>query len=237
MIRALTLDLDDTLWPIEPVVLRAEAELDAWLARHCPEVAAAWPIEAMRELRTRVHADNPQLAHDFTALRKLSLAHVFEPFGHGDELVERAFEVFYAARNRVELYPDAGPALQQLAGRFPIASLSNGNADLHRIGLGEYFVATVTARAVGVGKPHPRIFERAVACLGLPAAQVAHVGDDPLLDVQGAQRAGLVAVWLNRGGVPWPLPRPPDIEIADLGALEPALERYAVHGGSAGGSR
>ncbi len=237
MIRALTLDLDDTLWPIEPVVLRAEAELDAWLAQHCPEVAAAWPIEAMRALRTRVHADNPELAHDFTALRKLSLAHVFEPFGHGEELVERAFEVFYAARNRVELYPDAGPALQRLAGRFPIASLSNGNADLHRIGLGEYFVATVTARTVGVGKPHPRIFERAVACLGLPAAQVAHVGDDPLLDVQGAQRAGLVAVWLNRSGAAWPLPRPPDIEIAELGALEPALERYAVHGAIAGGNR
>lgn len=237
MIRALTLDLDDTLWPIEPVVLRAEAELDAWLARHCPEVAAAWPIEAMRALRTRVHADNPELAHDFTALRKLSLAHVFEPFGHGEELVERAFEVFYAARNRVELYPDAGPALQRLAGRFPIASLSNGNADLHRIGLGEYFVATVTARTVGVGKPHPRIFERAVACLGLPAAQVAHVGDDPLLDVQGAQRAGLVAVWLNRSGAAWPLQRPPDIEIAELGALEPALERYAVHGAIAGGIR
>ncbi len=237
MIRALTLDLDDTLWPIEPVVLRAEAELDAWLARHCPEVAAAWPIEAMRALRTRVHADNPELAHDFTALRKLSLAHVFEPFGHGEELVERAFEVFYAARNRVELYPDAGPALQRLAGRFPIASLSNGNADLHRIGLGEYFVATVTARTVGVGKPHPRIFERAVACLGLPAAQVAHVGDDPLLDVQGAQRAGLVAVWLNRSGAAWPLQRPPDIEIAELGALEPALERYAVHGAIAGGNR
>ncbi|HQW63969.1 MAG TPA: HAD-IA family hydrolase [Pseudomonadota bacterium] len=237
MIRALTLDLDDTLWPIEPVVLRAEAELDAWLAQHCPEVAAAWPIEAMRALRTRVHADNPELAHDFTALRKLSLAHVFEPFGHGEELVERAFEVFYAARNRVELYPDAGPALQRLAGRFPIASLSNGNADLHRIGLGEYFVATVTARTVGVGKPHPRIFERAVACLGLPAAQVAHVGDDPLLDVQGAQRAGLVAVWLNRSGAAWPLQRPPDIEIAELGALEPALERYAVHGAIAGGIR
>ncbi len=237
MIRALTLDLDDTLWPIEPVVLRAEAELDAWLAQHCPEVAAAWPIEAMRALRTRVHADNPELAHDFTALRKLSLAHVFEPFGHGEELVERAFEVFYAARNRVELYPDAGPALQRLAGRFPIASLSNGNADLHRIGLGEYFVATVTARTVGVGKPHPRIFERAVACLGLPAAQVAHVGDDPLLDVQGAQRAGLVAVWLNRSDAAWPLQRPPDIEIAELGALEPALERYAVHGAIAGGIR
>ena len=128
-------------------------------------------------------------------------------------------------------------ALQRLAGRFPIASLSNGNADLHRIGLGEYFVATVTARTVGVGKPHPRIFERAVACLGLPAAQVAHVGDDPLLDVQGAQRAGLVAVWLNRSGAAWPLQRPPDIEIAELGALEPALERYAVHGAIAGGIR
>ena len=45
------------------------------------------------------------------------------------------------------------------------------------------------------------------------------------------------ALGLNRSGAAWPLPRPPDIEIAELGALEPALERYAVHGAIAGGNR
>lgn len=226
-IRALTLDLDDTLWPIEPIMLRAEAELDRWLGEHCPEVAAAWPIGAMRELRTRVFADNPHLAHDFTALRKLSLALAFEPFALGEDWVDRAFEVFYAARNEVELYPDALGALQKLSARWPIAAVTNGNADLHRIGLGDHFVAFVSARNFGKGKPDPAIFLRAATHLGIPAHEIAHVGDDPELDVRGARRAGMVSVWLNRNDAAWPyVDFRPDLEITTLDALEPALDDW-----------
>src|SRR5690349_17284019 len=156
MIRAITLDLDDTLWPIEPVIISAEAELDEWLRSNCPEVAEAWPIEAMRELRTRVFAENPHLSHDFGALRKLSIAQAFAGFDRGDDWVERAYEIYFDARNRVELYPDARPALESLSARWPIASISNGNADLHRIGLGEFFVAMVSSRICGHAKPDVR---------------------------------------------------------------------------------
>ena len=234
MIRAVTLDLDDTLWPIEPVMLRCEAVLDAWLTEHCPEVAAAWPIGAMRELRERVFRENPHLAHDFTATRKLSLAIAFEPHGRGEDWVERAFEVFYAARNEVELYPDALDALRALSARWPIASVSNGNADLHRIGLGEYFAATVTARNIGVAKPDPAIFRRAATYLDVPAHEIAHVGDDPELDVVGAKKAGMLAVWLNRHDRAWPLDDVgPDVTITTLAELEPELDRLhhkANHG-------
>ncbi len=226
MIRAVTFDLDDPLWPIEPVMLRCEAVLDAWLNEHCPEVAAAWPIGAMRELRERVFRENPQLAHDFTATRKLSLAIAFEPHGRGEEWVERAFEVFYAARNEVELYPDALDALRTLSARWPLASVSNGNADLHRIGLGEYFAATVTARTIGVAKPDPAIFRRAATYLDVPPQHIVHVGDDPELDVMGAKAAGMRAIWLNRHAMPWPLEAvTPDLTITTLAELEPALDR------------
>lgn len=231
MIRAVTLDLDDTLWPIEPVMLRCESVLDAWLGEHCPEVAAAWPIGAMRELREQVFRDNPHLAHDFTATRKLSLALAFEPHGRGEEWVERAFEVFYAARNEVELYPDALDALRSIARRWPIASVTNGNADLHRIGLGEYFVASVTARNLGVAKPDPAIFRRAATYLDVPTHEVAHVGDDAELDVRGAKAAGMRAIWLNRDGRAWPLDDvAPDATIATLAELEPTLDR--LHAGA-----
>ena len=226
MIRAVTLDLDDTLWPIEPVMLRCESVLDAWLCEHCPEVAAAYPVEAMRELRERVFRENPHLAHDFTATRKLSLALAFEPHGRGEDWVERAYEVFYAARNEVELYPDALEALRAIAARWPVASVTNGNADLHRIGLGEYFHAAVTARHVGVAKPDPAIFRRAAHYLDVPVESIVHVGDDPELDVVGAKRAGMRAVWLNRHDQPWPLDTlEPDLTITTLAELEPALDR------------
>ena len=61
----------------------------------------------------------------------------------------------------VTLFEDVLPALEWLSARMPIVSVSNGNADVHQIGIGNFFAATVTARDVGVGKPHARIFQAA----------------------------------------------------------------------------
>ena len=229
-IAAVTLDLDDTLWPIEPVMLRAERELDAWLHAHCPNVAAAWPIDAMRALREQVFAEHPHLAHDFTALRKISLDRAFAGSGLETEWTERAFEVFYAARNEVELYEEVAESLERLAARWPLASLTNGNADLARIGLAGHFRAFVHAREHGCAKPVTRLFHIAAEALGVEPFAIAHVGDDPELDVVGARRAGMVPVWLNRAGAPWPIAGEPraEIEIARLDELEAALDRWVV---------
>ena len=55
-IRAISVDLDDTLWPIEPVIARADRQLGDWLKQHCPRAAKAYPLPAMRALRERVAA-------------------------------------------------------------------------------------------------------------------------------------------------------------------------------------
>jgi putative hydrolase of the HAD superfamily len=226
MIRALSLDLDDTLWPIGPAIVQAEQALDDWLRAHCPDVAAAWPADSLRELRERTWLAHPHLAHDFTELRKISLRAALQPHGYGESHVERAFEAFFDARNRVSLYPDAGPALERLSARWPIASLTNGNADLDRIGIGAHFAVRVCARTTGAAKPEAAIFARAASELGVPAAQIAHVGDDAELDVLGAQRAGMIGVWLNRESLAWPHAGRPDVEIASLAELEAALDAH-----------
>jgi FMN hydrolase / 5-amino-6-(5-phospho-D-ribitylamino)uracil phosphatase len=64
---------------------------------------------------------------------------------------------------RVELYDDVRPALAFLAARFPTVALTNGNADVHRVGLGEFFVGSFSAQAFGVGKPDVRIFHAAAS--------------------------------------------------------------------------
>lgn len=236
MIRAVSLDLDDTLWPIAPAIVEAERALDDWLRTHCPDVAEAYPTEALRELRERVWLAHPQFAHDFTTLRKLSLRAALAPHGYGEEHVEGAFEAFFAARNRVALYDDALPALERLAARWPLATLTNGNADVDRIGIGAHFRVRICARTTGAAKPEPAIFARAAAELGVPAASVAHVGDDPELDVLGAMRAGMVGVWLNRGGAPWPHAGAPHVEIGSLSELEPALDELAARAAAKGES-
>ncbi|HVH32530.1 MAG TPA: HAD family hydrolase [Tahibacter sp.] len=223
-IRAVSLDLDDTLWPIAPIVQRAERRLHDWLLQHCPPVAAAYPIDSMRALRERIAEENPHLAHDYTAQRKLSLAAALQPHGYGGDTIEAAFDAFYAARNEVELYADALPALQRLAARLPLISLSNGNADLGRIGLRHLFADCVSAREFGLAKPAPEIFHEACRRVGLAPGEVLHVGDDPLLDVHGARGAGLPTAWLNREGAAWSQPQRADIEFRDLTELADWLE-------------
>lgn len=227
-IRAISLDLDDTLWPIEPVMLRAEQRLDEWLKTHCPHAAVHYPIAAMRALRDRVAGENPHLAHDFTAQRRLCLSAALTPHGYGDDHIESAFAEFYAARNQVDFYADALPALERLAARFPLVSVSNGNADLEQIGLSRFFQFSLCARDFGAAKPQAQIFHAACERLGLPPDAVLHVGDDPELDVGGARAAGLRSAWINRTQMCWPHAHTPDLTVRDLAELADVLAAPAV---------
>ena len=225
-IRALSLDLDDTLWPIWPVIERAEGALHGYLERHCPRTAAAYPLHTMRALREQVAREHPHLAHDFTRQRLICLERALSASGEDTAHAQPAFEALYVERNRVEFFADALPALDRLGASRPLAALTNGNADLGRIGIADRFAAIVTARELGVAKPERAIFEHTARRLGLSPADVLHIGDDPELDVAGAAGAGMPSCWINRRGDAWPahLPRP-DLEFACLGALADWLEQ------------
>lgn len=227
-IAAITLDLDDTLWPIEPVIARAEERLDAWLQSYCPRAARAYPILAMRALRERVAVEHPHLAHDFTEQRRLTLERALIPHGYTMAHVEDAYAEYFTARNEVECYADALPALERLAARYPLVSLSNGNADLRRIGIDGFFRFSISARDCGVGKPDPAIFRAACEGLNLPAGAVLHVGDDAQLDVAGANAAGLKSAWLNRNDALWIGAAPPHIHVKNLHELAERLLQPAA---------
>lgn len=228
--RAITLDLDDTLWPIAPAIRAAEAALSEWLATHAPEVARRWPLESMRALRERIAGERADLAHDYSAQRRLSLRHMLADCGADPALAEPAFDAFFAARNRVECYPDAIDALARLAARVPVAALTNGNADLARIGLAGHFRFSLCAREHGRPKPSPCIYLAACDRLGLAPHEVLHVGDDVEADVLGAARAGLATCWINRragdgGAREWPRDDfHPDLAFPTLAALADWLD-------------
>lgn len=223
-VRAISLDLDDTLWPIWPTIDRAEAVLHAWLALHAPATAALFAnAEALREIRVQVGHDRPDLKHDLSALRLESIRRALSRAGDDPALAEPAFDEFFAERQRVTLFPDARPALEMLAARYPLVSLSNGNADLALIGLAPLFKAQVSALALGVAKPDARMFLAAADAVGVQPHEVLHVGDDVLMDVLGARDAGMQTVWVNRTEALWPHPQEPDLEVATLTELCEAL--------------
>ena len=198
-LNALTIDLDDTLWPVLPTLRRAEAALRDWLVQQAPATAATHDAAAMRALREGVLRDRPDWAHDLGALRLECIRRALLAGGDDPARAAEGFEVFFAERQRVDLFDDVLPALERLAARWPIVALSNGNADVHRVpGLGRWFHAAVSAQQLGVGKPAPAAFAEACRRAGALPAHTLHIGDDAALDVDGALDAGLQAAWVCR---------------------------------------
>lgn len=219
-IKGITLDLDDTLWPVWPTIERAEKVLHDWMVSNAPMAAALFSSpSALRQIRDHMAANRPELKHDLSAIRRESIRLALYRAGENPLLADQAFEVFHAERQRVDLFDDALPALEFLAQRFPIVSLSNGNADVHRVGLGRFFRAAISAREFGVGKPDPRIFHAAAGAVDLTPGDILHVGDDATLDALGALNSGMQAAWINRADHLWPHDAQPHLVLANLTEL------------------
>ena len=203
-IRAITLDLDDTLWAINPVIHEAESRLWAWLSERYPRIPQRFSARDMLTMRQEVIEEYWDRSHDFRFLRKKVLTRVAVEAGYSDELVEPAFDVFDAARNEVELYPDVLQELEWLYEEFKVVAVTNGNANLETIGIRHLFHDVVTAVDAGAAKPAPEIFAAAAAATGRSAHEILHVGDHPETDIDGARQAGFRTAWINRNGEDWP---------------------------------
>lgn len=133
-----------------------------------------------------------------------------------------------------DLYPDVAPALASLSAagyRLAIAGNQPVRAEhvLREAALPVEFVAS--SESWGTEKPRPSFFERLLREAGLPAREVAYVGDRVDNDVVAAADAGLVSVFIRRG--PWgylnaadPGLDRADIRIDSLLDLSPALGRW-----------
>lgn len=224
-IRAITIDLDDTLWEIHPVIQRAEQRLYEWLGEHYPRITAMYSRDAILQHRLDVAEEFPHMNHDYTFMRRTALGRLGIAANYGDALVDDAMAVFDALRNDVTLFPEVRPALSALREKYVLVAVTNGNADLKRIGIDDLFHAVISARTAGAAKPAQKIFDAAVSAGGAGVRQTLHVGDHPEIDVQGARAAGLHSVWVNRRGQPWPggMPRPDGI-VTHVGQLQGLLD-------------
>ena len=231
-VRVITFDLDNTLWDVEPTLLRAEEAQRQWLLEHRPGAMEDVGHDALWELKKAVWAAHPELTHHVSQLRRLLLKEIQLRAGYGAAEAERgaaaAFDAFLEVRQQVELYDQALHVLARLAERYTLGALTNGNADVYRTDAGEYFDFAFLAEEIGASKPAPDMFHAALERTGAAPETVVHVGDHPSHDVAGALAVGMRAVWVNAAGVPWEGAQEPDAVISTLTELPAAIEAISA---------
>ncbi|VVO99235.1 5-amino-6-(5-phospho-D-ribitylamino)uracil phosphatase YigB [Pseudomonas fluorescens] len=228
-IQLITFDLDDTLWDTAPVIVSAEAVLREWLTEHAPNLGAV-PVEHLWGIRERILGSEPSLKHRISALRRRVLFHALEEAGYGhdqaSDLADQSFEVFLHARHQLEIFPEVEPTLERLAKHYALGVVTNGNADVRRLGLADYFKFALCAEDIGIAKPDARLFHEALKRGDATAATAVHIGDHPGDDIAGAQQAGLRAIWFNPQGKLWEAQKAPDAEVRSLTELPALLARW-----------
>jgi FMN hydrolase / 5-amino-6-(5-phospho-D-ribitylamino)uracil phosphatase len=224
-INVIAFDLDDTLWPCMPTIRRAEETLYQWLAQYYPRITDGFDTEEIVAYRREFTARDQRYAIDMTGMRRDFLHHLGEMHDYdGKRVAQDGFEVFFEARQQVEFYEDVLPCLRRLKRRFRLGTISNGNASVEHVGLGELIEHAVSASDLMVAKPDPLIYRHLAQRFDVRPEEILYVGDHPHYDVIGSIDAGYQAVWINREAITWPeqFPRP-DHQVSDLHQLEVLL--------------
>lgn len=215
-------DLDDTLWSCKPVIQRAEQRFFQWSEVNHPGLCQQHTPDTLIKSRIRFMREHPQWHHNLTHLRKQWLGRLAQECKLDDSFVEDGFNIYWLARNEVELFDGVSDFLQRLRERYVVGSITNGNADVAHIGIDHLFDFSVTSIEAGVAKPHRNIFELAAEKSGHRMADILHVGDDWERDVQGALAAGADAAWVV------PQEPEPDQSRENVGGRAPAYTVKSV---------
>jgi len=227
-ISVITFDLDNTLWDVEPVLLRAEAAQHKWLLQHRPGAIEAFDHEALFEFKKSVWKRHPQLLHHVSQMRIQTLYELQLAAGYSEEDARsgarQAFDVFLRERRKVVLYEEVLGVLELLAGRYTLGALTNGNADIYKTDAAEYFDFAFLAEDIGASKPHPDMFQAALKQAGVAPEDIIHVGDDPEHDVRGARNMGMHTIWVNTRHKAWPGGERADREITNLQQIPDAID-------------
>lgn len=209
-IEVVFLDMGDTLVrltdPLTAIYLRLAAETGVAVDE---DHFARTQAEIVRETDARNHgqgfaatreADRLQW-RDFNSrlLRRLEIAERLWDAAQGE--IEDAF----VNPANFSIFPDVTEALARLrSAGYRLAICSNWSWDLplicERLNLAQYFDQIIVSARVGYAKPHPVIFQHALAAMQARPAAAIHVGDNPIADVGGALRAGIRPVLLDRAG-------------------------------------
>lgn len=197
-IKAITFDLDDTLYDNMPYIYAAEASLLRYIDTHY-SVASGLSSADWKHIKRNIIGQHPSLRHNLgrfrTAVLTQAFVHSGMPTGDIPLAVQDCFEHFYFKRSDFKVSPEVISLLDNLAGKVPLAAITNGNVNCDAIGIASYFTHIVHASSEYPMKPYRAIFDHTSTLLNIRPANILHVGDDLENDVKGAVQAGYQSAW------------------------------------------
>lgn len=198
-IKAITFDLDDTLYDNSMIVERAEEELIKKLQQY--EQLHHITLADFHAEKKALVVKNPEIYHDVIVWRietiKSLLANSKLSMLKITNIVDESLAVFTFWRHKMQVPQITHTLLTKLAAKYPLGVITNGNVEIAKIGLNDYFQFSLRGGADGRSKPFPEIFDLAAQKLAIRPHQILHVGDNLFTDVNGAINSGLLACWIN----------------------------------------
>lgn len=225
-LSALTFDLDDTLYDNREVILRTERESLMFVKNYHPALQGLENNDFHR-IRQALRQAEPDIYHDVTEWRRRALIQAMREAGLSAVEAEigasAAMANFATWRSRIDIPQSTHDTLAQLAQKWPLVAITNGNAQPERCGLGGYFTFVLRAGPDGRSKPFSDMYHLAAQRLDLPVGEILHVGDDLTTDVAGAIRCGMQACWIKPDNADLMQARDsrllPHLEISQLASL------------------
>ena len=205
-LRAVFLDIGDT-------VMRPNPSWEHVYAIAFQEYGVEVEVEALRAaLRRAYHHGGLGFDDGFEPSEETSFARTMQidRAALADLAIEPMPEAFFRRLSELfmltanwHVFPDAPPALEALRGRgLVVGAVSNWVWQLpellHALRLVRHFDFIAASSRIGFEKPHPGIFDWALERAGVEAVEAIHVGDHLDADVEGARRAGIQPVLIDR---------------------------------------
>lgn len=198
--KAISFDLDDTLYDNRQVILDAEQQFVVKLSELLGKDVN---IDEWKQWKFRIFEQDPILCEDVTLWRYEALTAFLREQGKSaveiKSIWQIAIEHFFDWRHKMAISAQTYSVLQQLKRQYPLIAITNGNVTPERIGLD--FDFTLKGGVHGRAKPHQALFHQTAQKLQIQPCEILHVGDNLVTDVQGAIQAGCQSVWINLSGV------------------------------------
>ena len=215
-IKLITFDLDDTFWDIKSTIVNAEINSRKWIEDRIKRKIEWGTIDDFLKIRNELIKDNPALNYDLGLLRKKIISYHTQKYFRNqkdlDEFIEEAFMFFLEERHKVEFFDDVITVLEKLSSKYKLGVLTNGNADIKKLGIDHMFEFSLSSVDVKSNKPDQGHFVKAKELSQISFQNTLHVGDHPVNDVYGARELGINVMWFNLNNLVWDIDDNPPIQ-------------------------